>query len=209
MHACMIEGLKVEEGDHVLDIGSGCGVTSALLAYLVRRTAARCVFCLLVKDDGARHSCSTFRALRACLALPAGRGFTMGAVPALLGRCDSHACAPRPPCWPAQTPSRVRQCGAAQGKLELSVVGSIQDLASLLPYVSLQVGKDGRCVGVELREKALDLAHSAMATMSANPECAPVAAFCALLVLRDCVFDVWCTCMPPEHVVICLPAVGR
>jgi hypothetical protein len=31
----MIEGLKVEEGDEVLDIGSGCGVTSALIAYLV------------------------------------------------------------------------------------------------------------------------------------------------------------------------------
>lgn len=36
MHACMIQGLQVQEGDHVLDIGSGCGVTTAILAYLVR-----------------------------------------------------------------------------------------------------------------------------------------------------------------------------
>lgn len=36
MHACMIEGLDVQEGERVLDIGSGCGVTSAILAYLVR-----------------------------------------------------------------------------------------------------------------------------------------------------------------------------
>jgi Protein-L-isoaspartate(D-aspartate) O-methyltransferase (PCMT) len=45
MHACMIEGLKVEEGDEVLDVGSGCGVTSALLACLVRIFAVAFACC--------------------------------------------------------------------------------------------------------------------------------------------------------------------
>eukprot|EP00892_Ulva_mutabilis_P011656 jgi/Ulvmu1/8863/UM049_0045.1 len=34
MHACMIQGLQIQEGDHVLDIGSGCGATTAIMAYL-------------------------------------------------------------------------------------------------------------------------------------------------------------------------------
>jgi protein-L-isoaspartate O-methyltransferase len=42
----MIEGLDVREGEFVLDIGSGCGVTSAILAYLVRAYLFDCV-CLL------------------------------------------------------------------------------------------------------------------------------------------------------------------
>ena len=77
MHACMIEGLKVEDGDHVLDIGSGCGVTSALLAYLVRGSAEHRVLCLLVKDSKPGCSCNIARAL------PTVYGFTVGAVPAL------------------------------------------------------------------------------------------------------------------------------
>jgi ubiquinone/menaquinone biosynthesis C-methylase UbiE len=47
MHACMIEGLKAQPGDEVLDIGSGCGVTSVLLAYLVRPAGCVCVSMLV------------------------------------------------------------------------------------------------------------------------------------------------------------------
>ena len=36
----------------------------------------------------------------------------------------------------------------------------------------LQVGSEGRVVGLELRSAALDLARSAMAAMLEHPECA-------------------------------------
>jgi cyclopropane fatty-acyl-phospholipid synthase-like methyltransferase len=60
MHACMIEGLDVREGEHVLDIGSGCGVTSAILSYLVRSCILQTFMCStsalplkLVKSSGS------------------------------------------------------------------------------------------------------------------------------------------------------------
>ena len=61
-------------------------------------------------------------------------------------------------------------------------------------------------MGVELREKALDLAHSAMATMSANPECA-CGRILRFIVLSDCVLYVWCTGIPLQHVGVCLRAL--
>lgn len=58
----MIEGLKVAEGDAVLDIGSGCGVTSALCAYLVRpiccfSTLLLALFVLLFVRVNGSFSC--------------------------------------------------------------------------------------------------------------------------------------------------------